>query len=358
MSELELFNELSDVDGRKLSLDPKEGDIVSVVFRKQIPYSQLESYDLRFDENRFIIDKSFPVLFREEVFFQVSKAKSGKIQLRFHNFFGNEKVLRRHIVYSGSHRSLIDGRLREGLIRIEYAKRCAEFKEMIDFEKGFLLKKKEIHKNFHGVEKDAKISELYSNYFKERNALDERLLNSYRSELEKHIPKEGETAIRKVNVEIEPKLADPLLFKKEFSLECTERNFHYFPTAKYSCLSSNPVTPPSETDFTPVSREEWLSEWSETVFDESRLNHIAEGSIIRCIFSYKSENFPDHIQYAHYAHILKKVSDSEFLIHISDMFSHKDDPGVNHLKVIHKNHIIEVPMEWNPHLAEPEALRG
>ena len=39
MPELESFNALSDVDGRKLKVNPKEGDIVSAVLRKELPYS-------------------------------------------------------------------------------------------------------------------------------------------------------------------------------------------------------------------------------------------------------------------------------------------------------------------------------
>lgn len=355
MSELELFNELSDVDGRKLRVVPKEGDFVSVVLRKRVPYSSLEPFDQRADENSLIVDKNFPVLYREEIFFKVSKMQNGKIHLDFHNFFGNDKVLRRHISYTGNHYSVIDDRSRENLIRLEYTKRCAEFKEIKEFEKGFLLQKKEINRSFQKQEKDVKISELYSRYFKDRTALDEQLLDSYRSELEIHIPKKGETVFRRVKVEIDPRLTDPILFKSNSSLECTAKNLHYFPTAKYSCFPSNPVLPPADTDFLPLNREEWLNEWSETVFDERRLNHICEGNIVRCIFTYKKANFPHSIQYAHYAQILKKISDSEYLIHISDMHSHKDDPGVNHLKVVHKNHIIEVPSEWNPHLPEPEA---
>lgn len=357
MPELESFNALSDVDGRKLKVNPKEGDIVSAVLRKELPYSQLMHFDQRSDENRHIQDSSFPVSYREEVFFKVSKMQNGKIHLEFHNFFGNDKVLRRHITYTGHHQTVIDENSRESLFRLEYTKRCAEFKEMKEFEKGFLLQKKEINRSFQKQEKDVKISELYSRYFKERTALDEQLLNSYRSELERHIPKKGDLVLRKVNIEIDPRLTDPLLFKKELSLECTEKNLHYFPTAKYSCFPSNPVTPPSEVDFSPVNREEWLNEWSETVFDERRLNHISEGNIVRCIFSYRNENHSENIQYAHYAQVLKKVSDSEYLIHISDLYSHKDDPGVNHLKIIHKSHIIEVPAEWNPHLPEPEAWK-
>ncbi len=358
MPELELFNALSDVDGRKLKVNPKEGDIVSVVLRKQLPYRDLQTFDQKADENRYIKDKVFPVSYREEAFFRVEKVQNGKIWLEFHNFFGKEKVLRRHISYIGNHEAVLDEKSRENLIRLEYTKRCAEFQEMKDFEKGFILQKKEIYRNFHQKEKDAKISELFTSYLKERTALDEKLTNNYRSELEKYIPKLGETIQRKVKIEIDPKLADPILLKKEAPLQCTKDNLHYFPTAKYSCFPSNPVIPPSEIDFLTVSRDEWLTEWSESVFDERKLNHICEGHIVRCIFTYNKVNYSESVHYAHYAQVLKKVSDSEFLIHISDMYSHKDDPGVNHLKVIHRKHIIEVPMEWNPHLAEPEALKG